>query len=91
MLVSDYDLHDLLELTDRVYVPHEGHLIFSGNADELLSDSHVRQIFLGELLALMSADYVLLFAASSASIRFASATSKWRIDDHSRPTVGNLT
>jgi lipopolysaccharide export system ATP-binding protein len=52
VLVSDYDLHDLLELTDRVYVLHEGQLIFNGSADELLSDSDVRRIFLGESFSL---------------------------------------
>jgi len=52
VLVSDYDLHDLLELTDRVYVLHEGRLIFSGNANELLSDADMRQIFLGESFSL---------------------------------------
>lgn len=52
VLVSDYDLHDLLELTDHVYVLDQGHLIFSGSADELLSDAHVRRVFLGESFSL---------------------------------------
>jgi len=52
VLVSDYDLHDLLQLTDRVYVLHQGHLIFNGSADELLSDTDVRRFFLGESFSL---------------------------------------
>ena len=52
VLVSDYDLHDLLQLTDRVYVLNEGHLIFNGSADELLSDADVRRVFLGESFSL---------------------------------------
>lgn len=52
VLVSDYDLHDLLELTDRVYLLHQGRLIFSGRPDQLLGDQEVRQIFLGERFSL---------------------------------------
>lgn len=48
VLVTDYDLHDLLDLTDRVYVLHDGRLIFRGSADEFLADSGVRRVFLGE-------------------------------------------
>jgi len=52
VLVSDYDLRDLLELTDRVYVLDQGRLIFSGSADQLLSDANVRRVFLGESFSL---------------------------------------
>ena len=47
VLVSDYDLHDLLDLTDRVYLIHKGRLIFSGVPDQLLEDPDARQVFLG--------------------------------------------
>lgn len=47
VLVSDYDLHDLLDLTDRVYLLHEGRLIFSGLPDQLLEDPEAREVFLG--------------------------------------------
>lgn len=52
VLVSDYDLHDLLELVTRVYVLHEGRLIFTGSPSELLSDPTVRRAFLGESFSL---------------------------------------
>ena len=52
VLVSDYDLHDLLQVTDRVYVLNEGHLIFNGSPEELLSDFDVRRLFLGESFSL---------------------------------------
>ena len=48
VLVSDYDLHDLLALTDRVYLLHEGRLIFSGSSDQLLENVEVRRLFLGD-------------------------------------------
>jgi lipopolysaccharide export system ATP-binding protein len=48
VLVSDYDLPDLLALLDRVYLLHQGQLIFSGSVDMLLSNSDVRRVYLGE-------------------------------------------
>jgi len=48
VLVSDYDLPDLLKLLDRVYLLHQGQLIFSGSVEMLLSNSDVRRVYLGE-------------------------------------------
>lgn len=48
VLVSDYDLHDLLALTDRVYLLHEGRLLFSGSSDQLLENAEARRLFLGD-------------------------------------------
>lgn len=48
VLASDYDLHDLLILTDRVYLLHGGRVAFSGTATQLLADAHAHRIFLGE-------------------------------------------
>lgn len=52
VLISDYDLHDLIDLIDRAYVLHEGKVIFSGSASELLADPGVRHLYLGETFAL---------------------------------------
>jgi lipopolysaccharide export system ATP-binding protein len=52
LLVSDYDLHDLIDLIDRAYVLHEGQVIFSGTSSELLADCGVRHSYLGESFAL---------------------------------------
>ena len=48
VLVTDQDLHDLLEIVERAYVLHEGHVIFHGTPAELLSDPQVRRFYLGE-------------------------------------------
>ena len=47
VLMTDYDLHDLLDMMDRAYVLHEGRLIFSGGPAELLADERVRALYLG--------------------------------------------
>jgi lipopolysaccharide export system ATP-binding protein len=52
VLISDYDLHDLIGLIDRAYVLHEGRIIFSGSSQELLADEAVRHLYLGESFTL---------------------------------------
>lgn len=52
VLISDYDLHDLIELIDRAYVLHKGEVIFNGTAAELMADPGVRHLYLGESFSL---------------------------------------
>lgn len=52
VLISDYDLHDLIELIDRAYVLHKGEVIFEGTAAELMADPGVRHLYLGENFSL---------------------------------------
>lgn len=52
VLISDYDLRDLVDLIDRAYLLHEGKIIFSGTAAELMDDPGVRHCYLGESFAL---------------------------------------
>lgn len=52
VLISDYDLHDLIGLIDRAYVLHQGTIIFDGSTDELMADTSVRHLYLGEGFAL---------------------------------------
>jgi lipopolysaccharide export system ATP-binding protein len=47
VLISEYDLFDLLDLIDRAYVLDAGRLIFAGTRDELVSDPLVEEQFLG--------------------------------------------
>lgn len=52
VIVSDYNLRDIIGLIDRAYVLHEGQMIFSGPPDQMLSDPKVRHLYLGEQFAL---------------------------------------
>jgi lipopolysaccharide export system ATP-binding protein len=52
VLISDYDLHDLVKLVDRAYVLHEGCVIFSGTVSELLDSPAVRHLYLGDSFVL---------------------------------------
>lgn len=48
LLISDYNVKGMLEVMDRVYVLHEGNVIFTGAAETMLDDSVVRHVYLGE-------------------------------------------
>jgi lipopolysaccharide export system ATP-binding protein len=48
VLITDYDVHDVVEITDRIYVIQDGSVIFSGTPAMLSEDSAVRRYFLGE-------------------------------------------
>ena len=47
VLITDYDVHDMVEIIDRAYVIHEGSVVFSGSPDALVADETVRRCFLG--------------------------------------------
>jgi lipopolysaccharide export system ATP-binding protein len=48
VLMTDHNVRDTLNITDRSYVMYEGSIKRSGTADELAGDSEVREIYLGE-------------------------------------------
>jgi len=48
ILITDYDVYDMVEIIDYAYVIHEGGLIYSGAPAALLDDPAVRHCFLGE-------------------------------------------
>jgi lipopolysaccharide export system ATP-binding protein len=48
VLITDHNVRDTLNITDRAYVMYEGSIKRSGTADELAGDAEVREIYLGE-------------------------------------------
>jgi lipopolysaccharide export system ATP-binding protein len=48
VLITDHNVHETLEITDRAYLLNEGKILKSGTAEELSSDVEVRRIYLGE-------------------------------------------
>jgi lipopolysaccharide export system ATP-binding protein len=47
ILLTDHNVHETLKVTDRSYVIHEGKVICSGTARELVNDPRVRETYLG--------------------------------------------
>ena len=48
VLITDQNVHELVDLLDRVYVLHEGRIAFEGEPDAMLENPEVRHFYLGE-------------------------------------------
>ena len=48
VLITDHNVKETLDICDRAYIVHEGHLIAAGSPEQILSDEKVRQVYLGE-------------------------------------------
>ena len=48
VLITDHNVKETLDICDRAYIVHEGHLIAEGNAEAILANETVRQVYLGE-------------------------------------------
>jgi lipopolysaccharide export system ATP-binding protein len=48
VLITDHNARELLPVADRAYVIFAGRLLADGNADAIMANSEVRQIYLGD-------------------------------------------
>jgi lipopolysaccharide export system ATP-binding protein len=48
VLITDHNVHETLEITDRAYIIYEGKILVQGNPQEIISHERAREIFLGE-------------------------------------------
>jgi len=48
ILITDHNVRETLEITNRSYIMFEGKIIMSGSAEELISDPKARELYLGE-------------------------------------------
>lgn len=47
VLITDHNVRDTLEIVDRAYILHDGTILMSGTADEVIRDENVRRVYLG--------------------------------------------
>jgi lipopolysaccharide export system ATP-binding protein len=47
ILITDHNVRETLEIVDRAYILHDGGLLMSGTADEVVRDENVRRVYLG--------------------------------------------
>jgi len=47
ILITDHNVRETLGICDRAYIVNEGHIIAEGTPDLILSDEHVREVYLG--------------------------------------------
>jgi len=48
VLITDHNVRETLDICDRAYIVHEGHIIAEGNPGAILANETVRQVYLGE-------------------------------------------
>jgi lipopolysaccharide export system ATP-binding protein len=48
VLITDHNVHETLNITDRAYLLFEGSILKAGTAEELAGDEQVRKVYLGE-------------------------------------------
>ena len=48
VLITDHNVRETLDIVDRAYILHEGMVLRSGTAEEIVEDENVRRVYLGE-------------------------------------------
>jgi lipopolysaccharide export system ATP-binding protein len=48
VLITDHNVRDTLDICDRAYIVHEGHIMAEGNAGAILANEQVKNVYLGE-------------------------------------------
>ncbi|MBY0519164.1 MAG: LPS export ABC transporter ATP-binding protein [Sphingomonas sp.] len=48
VLITDHNVRETLEIVDRAYIIYDGRVLFTGSPDELVADTNVRRLYLGE-------------------------------------------
>ena len=47
VLITDHNVRETLGIVDRAYILHDGQVLMSGTADEVIRDENVRRVYLG--------------------------------------------
>jgi lipopolysaccharide export system ATP-binding protein len=47
ILITDHNVRETLQLTDRASIIHEGHILREGSSADLIADPRVREVYLG--------------------------------------------
>jgi lipopolysaccharide export system ATP-binding protein len=48
VLITDHNVRETLEIVDRAYILHDGGVLMSGTAEEVVHDENVRRVYLGD-------------------------------------------
>jgi len=48
VLITDHNVRETLEIVDRAYILHDGKVLMSGTAQEVVEDENVRRVYLGQ-------------------------------------------
>jgi len=52
VLITDHNVRETLDIVDRAYILHEGHVLMAGRPEEIVAHEDVRRVYLGERFSL---------------------------------------
>jgi len=52
VLITDHNVRETLDVVDRAYILHDGQVLMEGEPEEIVSNSDVRRVYLGERFSL---------------------------------------
>ena len=52
VLITDHNVRDTLDLVDRAYILHDGHVLMEGRPADIVAHQDVRRVYLGERFSL---------------------------------------
>lgn len=56
ILITDHNVRETLEITDRAYLINEGKILIEGSSNDIINNPHAREIYLGETFQLHQHD-----------------------------------
>lgn len=48
VLITDHNVRDTLDIVDRAYILHDGHVLMEGTPEDIVTHDDVRRVYLGE-------------------------------------------
>ena len=48
VLITDHNVRETLKIVDRAYILHDGTVLMSGSANDVIADENVRRVYLGQ-------------------------------------------
>ncbi|NNL19425.1 MAG: LPS export ABC transporter ATP-binding protein [Boseongicola sp.] len=48
VLITDHNVRETLDIVDRAYILHDGEVLMSGTAEEVVADEKVKRVYLGD-------------------------------------------
>jgi len=52
VLITDHNVRETLDICDKAYIVNDGHIIAEGNAEAVLANQLVRDVYLGHAFRL---------------------------------------
>ena len=48
VLITYHNVRETLSIVDRAYILHDGHVLMSGSAEDVIADANVQRVYLGD-------------------------------------------